>query len=425
LCLGAAYCGPPAARLAPPAPVLPGGADACALSSAAGTVPETLSVALTGTVDPRNAPVARNAAERFVFRQLYETLIRVDCQGQPQPGLARSWASAESGHDWTFTLRPDATFWDGLPVTASDVAAAWRDASRLPAGVTVLVRGERELGVRFSHATSVVPSLLADPAWSVAKPVAGDAWPMGTGAFRPDTAGGHFTLVPLVGARPTVEIRSRDAGDMRDLLDAGVDLLVTGEPAPLSYAADRTDLTTVPLPWDSTYILLAQGTIAISAGVRVGLARDAVRVDARPAEGPYWWADPAGCDLEPPPGAGATPFQPVHPVWTAARGDPPARDLTDRLVALGLTGGDTAVRAVTLEPDAFAAALAAGRSAGYVLAVPRHPLAPCGAMRELVARAPWLPGGVIVALVDTRRHVIVRRGAGAFTVDWDGTLRLR
>jgi hypothetical protein len=115
----------------------------------------------------------------------------------------------------------------------------------------------------------------------------------------------------------------------------------------------------------------------------------------------------------------------VLPVWVVAGGDGPARDLTDRLVALGLTGGDTAVRAMTLPPTAFAAALQSGRFAGYVLAVPSHPLDPCRALRALVGRAPWLPGAVIVALVETRRHVVVRRGAGAFTVDWDGTLRLR
>ncbi len=36
-----------------------------------------------------------------------------------------------------------------------------------------------------------------------------------------------------------------------------------------------------------------------------------------------------------------------------------------------------------------------------------------------------LPGAGIERLVDTRRHVVVRRGATAFTVDWDGTLRVR
>jgi hypothetical protein len=425
LCLGAACCGRPAARLAAPAPTPPGGGDACALSTIAGQVPETLSVALTGTIDPQDAPLARNAAERFAFRQLYETLVRIDCRGQPQPGLAGSWTSAEAGHEWTLTLRPDARFWDGLRVTASDVAAAWNGPSRLPAGMTVEARGDRELSVRIAIATAAVPRMLADPTWAVTKQVPGDAWLMGTGPFRPDTAGGHLTLVPLVGAKPAVEVRSRVVGDMRDLLDAGVDLLVTAEPAPLSYAADRTDLTAVPLPWDSTYVLLAQGRITIGDSVRVGLAHDAVRVDAKPAGGPFWWADAAGCDIQPPPGLGSGPFQPVLPVWVVAGGDGPARDLTDRLVALGLTGGDTAVRAMTLPPTAFAAALQSGRFAGYVLAVPSHPLDPCRALRALVGRAPWLPGAVIVALVETRRHVVVRRGAGAFTVDWDGTLRLR
>src|SRR5678815_5156745 len=36
-------------------------------------------VALNERVDPANAPHPSNESERLVFRQLYETLVRVDC----------------------------------------------------------------------------------------------------------------------------------------------------------------------------------------------------------------------------------------------------------------------------------------------------------------------------------------------------------
>src|SRR2546426_9242355 len=41
------------------------------------------------------------------------------------PGLAATWEQAP-GDRWAFTLRDNARFWDGAPVTARDVLASWR-----------------------------------------------------------------------------------------------------------------------------------------------------------------------------------------------------------------------------------------------------------------------------------------------------------
>src|SRR5439155_19885395 len=48
-------------------------------------------IALGDRVDPANAPHPTNDSERLLFRQLYETLVRVDCEGRVRPGLAASW----------------------------------------------------------------------------------------------------------------------------------------------------------------------------------------------------------------------------------------------------------------------------------------------------------------------------------------------
>src|SRR5262245_5728638 len=45
------------------------------------------SVALADRIDPANAPYPTNESERLLFRQLYETLVRVDCDGHVAPGL--------------------------------------------------------------------------------------------------------------------------------------------------------------------------------------------------------------------------------------------------------------------------------------------------------------------------------------------------
>ncbi len=43
---------------------------------------------------------------------------------EPVPALASEWSADSAGTSWTFTLRDDATFADGAPVTASDVAGS-------------------------------------------------------------------------------------------------------------------------------------------------------------------------------------------------------------------------------------------------------------------------------------------------------------
>src|SRR5205809_7265844 len=109
-----AACGGAAPRgeLPPPAPALAPGDTACLIAAGRPASRDTVTIALTDPIDPAHAPLPRNVAERFVFAELYETLIRVDCQGRVLPALARSWEQGPDGH-WTVTLRSDARFWDG------------------------------------------------------------------------------------------------------------------------------------------------------------------------------------------------------------------------------------------------------------------------------------------------------------------------
>src|SRR6185295_16789950 len=63
--------------------------------------------------------------ERLLFRQLYETLVRVDCDGRVRPGLADSWRPGTSARTRIVTLRDNARFSDGTPITYADVLASW------------------------------------------------------------------------------------------------------------------------------------------------------------------------------------------------------------------------------------------------------------------------------------------------------------
>lgn len=395
-------------------------------------IPDTLTLALPGGVDPAHAPVPETDAERMVFRQLYETLVRLDCAGAPRPGLAESWSGSESGVQWAFTLRADARFQDGQSLTARDVVTSWMSSdTTLLEGATVTVPDERTLVLRLRHPSAVPPLWLADPALAVTRAMPGESWPAGTGAYAVDSVAGGVVLTPLSGRRPTLLLPRLGVGDARDWLDRGVDLIVTGDAAALGYAASRPELVTRALPWDRTYLLLAPGEPPpVTSAWREGLARDAVRDEARASETPAWWTAFSAC-IGPPP-TGAPPLPPGGPRFLVAypREDATARSIAERLVALEGAQAGTTARAAGLGSAELMGALAAGRAGGggwqFVIPFPQPALEPCRAVHGLAARAPWLTlASQIVPLIDTRRRVVWRRGAAAFTVDWDGTLRVR
>ena len=389
--------------------------DACVLGSDSAALPAALAVAVPDVA-------------RFVQRQVYETLARIDCTDAAVPALAQSWTRDDGGRRWTLLLRRDARFSDGTPVTAADVFAALnRDSLLGPAVATI--EGIDRVSVRFPDATEALPRVFADPALAVSRRAASSGWLLGSGVATGDTGGAAGTVTPVPpGRRPTVTVRAAVGGDARDLLDGGIDILVSRDPEVLSYAANRGDLTTVPMPWDRAYVLMSAQVPAVSDTVRASLARDVVRTDARPARGLYWWSAGPGCSLH----GTVTPDSTARRTAAAnilyyPRDDAAARNLAERLVAVGLVGAG--VRAVGVAAADFDILVGAG-GASYLVPLQREALDPCRAVQDLETRAPWLwlveaPGRQITPLVETRAHAIVRRGGSAFTVDWDGTLRLR
>lgn len=66
------------------------------------------------TLDPA---LAQNDDSLLVAQYLYEGLVRLDANGEPQPALAESWVISDDQLDYVFTLRPNAAFSDGTPIT--------------------------------------------------------------------------------------------------------------------------------------------------------------------------------------------------------------------------------------------------------------------------------------------------------------------
>ncbi len=62
-----------------------------------------------------------NSADRDINRLIFSGLIRFDSRGLPQPDLAESWGTSSDGTEYNFSIRPNALWHDGEPVTADDV----------------------------------------------------------------------------------------------------------------------------------------------------------------------------------------------------------------------------------------------------------------------------------------------------------------
>ncbi|MEM7491115.1 MAG: ABC transporter substrate-binding protein, partial [Pseudomonadota bacterium] len=77
------------------------------------------------TIDPQ---LIEETAGNHVARQLFEGLTRQDADGNLIPGVATEWSS-EDNQTWTFTLRDDAMWSNGDPVTAQDFVYAWQRAA--------------------------------------------------------------------------------------------------------------------------------------------------------------------------------------------------------------------------------------------------------------------------------------------------------
>jgi peptide/nickel transport system substrate-binding protein len=95
-----------------------------------GPAPSTPSTATGGTVrigwagypDSLNPGNGVLSEAYTLYELVFDTPISVNSAGEYVPELATEWSSTEDGLTWTLTIRDDATFHDGEPLTAEDVA---------------------------------------------------------------------------------------------------------------------------------------------------------------------------------------------------------------------------------------------------------------------------------------------------------------
>jgi peptide/nickel transport system substrate-binding protein/oligopeptide transport system substrate-binding protein len=143
-----------------------------------------------GSLDPHQATTL---IEGHVLAELYEGLVTRDAGGRLIPGVASRWTVSDDETLYTFTLRPDARWSNGDPVTAHDFVFAFRrlmapatgapyanilytlkNAEKINKGALpvetlgVRAQGDHRLEIALEHAT---PYFISQLAHITAKPL--------------------------------------------------------------------------------------------------------------------------------------------------------------------------------------------------------------------------------------------------------------
>lgn len=347
----------------------------CIVAGGAGTRGDSIRVIEDAPVSSEHAPVPHSGAERIAFGLAYETLVSTDCQGHLQPAVAQAWS--HDGGGWRFVLREDARFWDGAPVLAADVLAAWRLrdsalASRASAEGPGVVRVAGDDGLDAVTLASA----------AVTKPAPDRGWPIGTGNrwITSGSAEADAVVQPTApGTAPGITF-ARGTDDARDALESHADVVITDDRAALAYAGTRPRFAVLPLAWSTVYVLVAPDQVSADRGDLVA----AVRVDAAPAEGDA---------CSPTTSRSARLSGPRRVAYR--QGDPTAEALAARLIGSGAVG--RGAFAVALRSADWTRAVEAGTE--WAVLVPRPADSACPDS--------W---GRATPLIAVRSSVVVDRG---------------
>ena len=421
----------------------------CVLVESPASSPDTLVIALPPPrVGGFSSPELLDA-NRFEAELTRETLIGVDCTGLIVPGLAESWEVDSATNRWTFTLHHDATLTNGDPLTSREVFAAWHAAELDPALAAV----RESLVALDARRVRVVlpggdPRVLASPELAVLERRASD---LPDDSVHASTDGRLAGLsAPSLGrarlGAPAIFFGAIESTlDPRDLIDRGVDVMFTQDPAAARYASSRAGYDVLELPPQRTYAIALPGpgsdnnsTDGDLSELVATLARDVVRVPARPAAGSAWWNERDACQLDivvPDPGA-----EPARRRIAFRDDDAVARAIAERIVALASRGdhsvpselsgeasGGQPITAEALSPGEFLSALRERTFKAYIVSFPTHPIAMCRARQLLASSIPFVlheseaRGGNLVPLVDVGAWAIVRQGTVGLSTAWDGT----
>lgn len=409
----------------------------------------SLTMILTASIDLNHAPLAENDAERFAFKQIFETLTRVDSEGKLQPALASDWQQSKGGKQWVFTIRQGAVFSDGTPITSKAVVLSWLRAARMdfdhPAPSPFQWFNVLEPGVRIldSHRVQIslpeamddLPLLLAHQALAVVYSSKDGIGPLGSGPSRidpsltPPAQGLRLLPNPHHPRMPRwqhVDLVIQPEFDTRSLLENRADFAVLRNQTLVNMVSASARHQVIALPWDRMYLLVCPpGPTELRQRWNTGwssreLVND-VSVDQTSTLDQLTFAEPRSriCPLQmlpqkamdwpqfswkerivsndddlvlfpdnDPEAEALAEYLAQH----AGRPLRPADDLPGRtpMTTPRRPAGGMAPQAMGISPDDFAGALQSGKAGAYILPLNRTWFSSCRQMAGLIGLAGWL-----------------------------------
>ncbi|GAB4254154.1 MAG: oligopeptide ABC transporter substrate-binding protein OppA [Thermoleophilia bacterium] len=86
---------------------------------------QTLTVEIASEPPSLDPNLATDTTSSLIINNIFEGLVRLDENGDAQPGAAESWEVSEDGLTYTFHLREDDAWTNGDPVTSEDFKNSW------------------------------------------------------------------------------------------------------------------------------------------------------------------------------------------------------------------------------------------------------------------------------------------------------------
>jgi peptide/nickel transport system substrate-binding protein len=144
-------------------------------------------------------PVVNGAGGQFrPLTFVYSSVTNIDAQGNPTPGLAKSWTYNKAGTEVTFHIRPGLKFSDGTPVNAAAIKdAIIRGQTQQNSALVedlepvskVTTTGDYDVNVYLNHPDFQIPLVFGERVLLVASPKAAEdpaklnQFPVGAGPF--------------------------------------------------------------------------------------------------------------------------------------------------------------------------------------------------------------------------------------------------
>ncbi|KJS18330.1 MAG: ABC transporter substrate-binding protein [Peptococcaceae bacterium BRH_c4b] len=178
-----------------------------------------LNVAISGDVNNWDLVKFPDGDARFVWSQIYETLVRLDSDLKEIPGLAVSWEPSDGGRVWTFKLKKGIKFHDGTPFNAGAVKYSYSERAdvikRKMIPITEIQTPD-DYTVKFILSRPVpLPSYFTHVAWPVMSPGSVDD----KGQFKGPAGTGPYKLAKHLRDQEIVLVRNEDYHAAKGTLD--------------------------------------------------------------------------------------------------------------------------------------------------------------------------------------------------------------